>query len=216
MSLPSWRCPLASDRPAIVIRDGRAEDRPAIYRVRHQVFATELAQHPENSSGQLSDPLDAYNRYVVASCGDELCGFVSVTPPGPSGYAFEKYWPRDQIPFHLDDRLYEIRLLVVCEPWRRYRLSYLLLYGAWMIVATAGAERVAVTGHGQITDFYLALGMRRTGLTAPAGAMPFELLTSPTAPFHAKRRELMPTLRQIAKAAGVVWELELPFEAELG
>ena len=38
------------------------EDRSALYRLRHQVYASELGQHPENSDGTLTDPLDSCRR----------------------------------------------------------------------------------------------------------------------------------------------------------
>ena len=42
-------------------------DRQEIYRLRHQVYASELHQHQENSDACLSDSLDAHNSYLKAS-----------------------------------------------------------------------------------------------------------------------------------------------------
>ena len=66
------------------------QDRPAIYEMRHAVYACELRQHPTNEAGQLSDALDAFNTYLVAKRGAELVGFISITPPGRT-YSVDKY-----------------------------------------------------------------------------------------------------------------------------
>src|SRR5947207_13090547 len=87
--------------------------RRMIYQVRHDIYAAELAQHPRNNRGRLSDPLDAFNVYLTATVGDELVGFISVTPPGRGAYSIDKYVQRDQLPFLFDDTLYEVRLLTV-------------------------------------------------------------------------------------------------------
>src|SRR5262245_15737883 len=88
-------------------------DRQAIYAIRHQVYARELRQHPENAAGCLTDSLDAHNIYVVGRCAGRIAGFVSITPPNPLGYSFDKYFARDSLPFTIDRRLYEVRLLTL-------------------------------------------------------------------------------------------------------
>jgi hypothetical protein len=58
----------------VIIALATDQDRPAIYQLRHVVYAQELRQHRENETGQLSDSLDAYNTYLVAKRGRELIG----------------------------------------------------------------------------------------------------------------------------------------------
>ena len=49
-------------RPSrITLTLANEQDRQAIYRIRHRVYAQELHQHPENSAGLLSDALDQAN-----------------------------------------------------------------------------------------------------------------------------------------------------------
>jgi len=48
----------------IQIRIGNATDRQVIYRMRHSVYASELAQHSENEDLSLSDSLDEFNIYI--------------------------------------------------------------------------------------------------------------------------------------------------------
>ena len=51
------------------IRIGLAtdEERAAIYRMRHDVYAREIGQHRENAEGQIRDALDETNVYIVAA-----------------------------------------------------------------------------------------------------------------------------------------------------
>ena len=41
-------------------------DRPSIYRMRHDVYATELGQHRAQQNAMLSDGLDENNIYITA------------------------------------------------------------------------------------------------------------------------------------------------------
>ena len=68
----------------MTIAEAPDELREAIYRARHAVYALELGQHPPNDEGRLIDALDASNRYIAATCGGELAGFVIGSwCPGP-------------------------------------------------------------------------------------------------------------------------------------
>ena len=95
---------------AITIAFANDSDRAAFYAARHEVYAVELGQHPPNSAGSLSDPLDNYNVYIKATVDDCIVGFVSITPPGHR-YSVDKYFAREDFPFPFDAALYEVRLL---------------------------------------------------------------------------------------------------------
>src|SRR5205814_5645223 len=49
-------------------------DRRAIYRLRHDVYARELGQHRANDEHELRDSLDSANVYIVAKRGHDLAG----------------------------------------------------------------------------------------------------------------------------------------------
>jgi N-acyl-L-homoserine lactone synthetase len=68
------------DPEADILRIGLAaeHDRPAIYRLRHEVFARELRQHCANEAGQLRDHVDDHNLYLVVKRRDELIGCISM------------------------------------------------------------------------------------------------------------------------------------------
>ena len=156
---------------------GTAADRPAIYRIRHQVYATELHQHDEDATGMLSDPLDEYNEYIVATREGEVVGFSSVTPPGRR-YSIDKYFRREDLPFPIDGGVYEIRLLTIRPDQRGGRLTLALLYTAVRYCEEQGATRYVGTGHGHVTEFYRSTGMHAPGLSAPSGPMTFDLVTA--------------------------------------
>ena len=99
--------------------------------MRHDVYASELGQHTPNAAGRLTDALDAFNHYIVAAEGDRLVGFVSITPPGGPGYSIDKYFTRAELPFTVDDLLYEIRLLTVPQSSRSRLLASALMYAAF-------------------------------------------------------------------------------------
>jgi hypothetical protein len=59
-------------------------DRETIYRMRHEVYAGELFQHPENIFGKLTDALDDYNIYIVASSQGTWTYGIKSTPQLPA------------------------------------------------------------------------------------------------------------------------------------
>jgi hypothetical protein len=115
----------------IVITEATEEIRERIYQARHRVYALEIGQHSPNAEGSLTDALDASNRYLVALHHGELAGFVSVTPPGDAGYSIDKYFTRDELPFLVDDGLFEIRLLTVLPGHRTSELAAALMLAAF-------------------------------------------------------------------------------------
>src|SRR2546426_6454441 len=76
-SSPSQR----PDSYRLVLSVASEQDREAIYRLRHEVYARELGQHATNPSGKLRDALDDWNIYLVAKIAGQIAGFISLTPP---------------------------------------------------------------------------------------------------------------------------------------
>lgn len=103
-------------------------DRNSIYRLRYAVYAAELAQHHPNVEGCLSDQLDQFNEYIVATIGSEIVGFVSITSPGNGSYSVDKYFSRSDVPFPFDISLYEVRLLTVPTHRRGHNIAVLLMF----------------------------------------------------------------------------------------
>src|ERR1700677_4388795 len=98
-------------------------DRDSIYALRHQIYAEELHQHPATHNGMLSDSLDEFNEYIVATMDGQLVGFVSITHRGFGRYSIDKYLARENVDLSFDEGLYEIRILTVARPHRGARVA---------------------------------------------------------------------------------------------
>ncbi len=183
-------------------------DRKAIYRLRHEVYAREIAQHEENSEGLLTDPLDAFNTYITAMSNGEIAGFISVTPPGHQ-YSVEKYLPLSELPFKVDDGLYEVRLLTVLEPYRGRPIAPLLMYAALRLIEAHGGRRIVAIGRKQVMSLYFSSGLQVLDRRIRSGAVTFELMTTEV---QALRRNLdgrQRLLDRLARSAD--WRLDVPF-----
>lgn len=172
-------------------------DREVIYRMRHDVFATELGQHPTNSSGRLTDALDAFNQYIVVAEGDRVRGFVSITPPDGPGFSIDKYFKRTELPFPVDDRLYEIRLLTVPEAHRRSLLASALMYAAFRWAEARGGTHVVAIGRQEIRRIHLRVGLTPTGQDVKSGAVTYGLLHGTMSDIHAALPGVRPILDRV-------------------
>jgi histidinol-phosphate/aromatic aminotransferase/cobyric acid decarboxylase-like protein/ribosomal protein S18 acetylase RimI-like enzyme len=161
---------------ATLIRPAAPSDRDEVYRLRHEIYARELRQHPTNPAGRLSDALDTFNTCLVAEAGGRVVGFVTITPPGGSGYSIDKYLSRDQVPLPFDNGLYEIRLLTVIPERRRGPLAGLLMRAALDHIRQAGGRSVVIIGRRELLALYQKVGLRILGRTVQCGAVTFELM----------------------------------------
>ncbi|MGA2849833.1 MAG: GNAT family N-acetyltransferase, partial [Terracidiphilus sp.] len=135
-----------------------SDDRRQIYAMRHDVYARELSQHPTNIAHSLTDPLDEFNQYIVAHVGNELAGFISITPPGLSRYSIDKYTARDTLPIHFDESLYEVRLLTIASEFRNRRLAPLLMYAAFRWIEDKNGKQIVAMGRTEVLSIYLKCG----------------------------------------------------------
>jgi histidinol-phosphate/aromatic aminotransferase/cobyric acid decarboxylase-like protein len=156
-------------------------DRERIYGFRHEVYARELGQHPANATSRLRDALDTGNVYLVARMGNELAGFVSITLPSQKSYSIDKYFDREQLPFIMNDSLFEIRLLTVLRPHRGREVASVLMYAAFRWVESHGGEHIVAIGRREVLDMYLKAGLNEVGLSTRCGAVTYELLYAPVA-----------------------------------
>jgi histidinol-phosphate/aromatic aminotransferase/cobyric acid decarboxylase-like protein len=188
-------------------------DREAIYRIRHEVYASELAQHSKNPSGRLTDPLDGVNTYLVAKVGSEVAGFVSITPPGSHGLSLDKYFSRDKLPFPVDERLYEVRLLTVVRSRRGAQVAMLLMYGAYRLIESLGGRAIAGIGRLEVLDMYRRAGLRPLGLRTRSGEVTYELMFADLADLRTRVTVLAGALSRLEHS--VDWQLgEIDFWKE--
>jgi histidinol-phosphate/aromatic aminotransferase/cobyric acid decarboxylase-like protein/ribosomal protein S18 acetylase RimI-like enzyme len=188
---------------AISIADER--DRETIYALRHEVYAQELHQHPENDSGRLTDRLDAVNVYLVAKRDGEIAGFVAITPPNALGYSVDKYFARERLPINCDPGLYEIRLLTVRSRYRRSSLAWLLMYAALRHVEAVGGRTVIAVGRIEVLGIYKKAGLTRLGLQIQSGAVTYELMTATVSDLRRQVRAFPGMLERLERT--VDWEV---------
>ena len=160
----------------LIVRMADDRDRERIYQIRHEVFAAELGQYATNSVGRLTDALDAFNHYIVVADGERIVGFVAITPPGSPSFSIDKYFQRAELPFPVDDRLYEVRLLTVPQESRRSLLALALMYAAFRWVEARGGTRIMAIGRREIRSMHERVGLKPTGQDVKCGAVTYGLL----------------------------------------
>lgn len=170
-----------SSETGITLAMATDQDLDAIYRMRHEVYATELGQHAENENSRLTDSLDDFNSYIVAKADDSVAGFISITPPGGASYSVDKYFLREEVPVPFDEALYELRILTVAEPRRGGLIAPALMYSALRWIEERGGRNIVAIGRVELLDLYLKAGLQATGKRVRSGALMFELLTGTVA-----------------------------------
>jgi histidinol-phosphate/aromatic aminotransferase/cobyric acid decarboxylase-like protein len=188
-----------------VANDG---DREQIYRLRHEIYAGELGQHRENESGRLTDNLDSFNEYIVASACEVVLGFISITPPGRN-YSIDKYVRREQLPFELDDSVFEVRLLTVIKSHRGRELALLLMYAAARWIAAQGGQRIVAIGRDEMMSLYLRAGLKPIGISVQSGAVKFHVIHCGISDLEQTAGPLRPALERARTR--VEWGLPIPF-----
>ena len=184
-------------------------DRPAIYQIRHDVYARELGQHKTTQEHLLSDSLDDFNQYITAHMEGELVGFISITPPGFGKYSIDKYIARDALPVRFDETLYELRILTVARRHRSSRLAATLLYAAFRWVEERNGKTIIAMGRTDVMSIYLKFGMQPLNLRIDSGAVTFELLKSKIERQRAVVDRQHRMLQNIRRE--VIWDLKMPF-----
>jgi histidinol-phosphate/aromatic aminotransferase/cobyric acid decarboxylase-like protein len=185
------------------------EDREAIYRMRHAVYALELCQHKPNAEEMLTDSLDDFNDYIVAHVEGELAGFVSITPPGFGRYSIDKYASRSDLPIQFDDGLYELRVLTVAEKHRRSGLAVTLMYAAFRLVEHLGGKQVMAMGRTDVLSIYLKNGLRLLHYSIKCGSVDFELLGTSVEELRMVAERGHEHFKRLEQ--DVEWELDFPF-----
>ena len=185
-------------------------DREEIYRVRHEVYACELGQHPVNGAMSLRDPLDAANIYLVARDAGQMAGFISVTPPGQNRYSIDKYFSRESLPFMVDEGLYEVRLLTVLPAYRGSEVAVLLMYAAFRWVESHGGQHLVAIGRREVLDLYVKSGLKLAGRVTQCGRVTYDLLHATVPEMRAGLQLFSGLLARIEAKAD--WQLNFAFQ----
>jgi histidinol-phosphate/aromatic aminotransferase/cobyric acid decarboxylase-like protein/ribosomal protein S18 acetylase RimI-like enzyme len=189
----------------------------AVRRLRHEAYARELRQHVPREDGELPDVLDGRSTYLVARCDgqpvSEVAGFVSITPPSAGLYSVERDVPREELPFSVDEGLFEVRMLTVAAEHRGSRVALLLMLAALRATEDAGATRVVIKGRDALVGMYERAGLHRIGRAVVSGAVRYEVMTATTA---AMRTRATASRDLLARLVDVDWQLPFPREPVVG
>ncbi len=202
--------PLQTRTARSVLAVATTGDRDAVARLRHEVYARELGQHAPNPGQRLRDALDDWNVLLIAQLDGEIAGFISLTPPGRPSYSIDKYFARSALPFPVDDRLHEVRLLTVLKPHRGRELALLLMYAALRWVEAHGGTRIVAIGRREVVDLYTRVGLHPTGQSTRSGAVTYDLLHATVAELRAKADQMAGILERLAEHTD--WRLTFPFQ----
>ena len=184
-------------------------EREGIYLLRHEVYGRELQQYPLNGERVLKDSLDTENIYLVLIERDRIAGFISITPPAARSFSIDKYFRREDLPFRVTPRTYEVRLLTVVKEHRGRELATLLMYAAFRWVESHGGDRVIAIGRTEILELYLRAGLQPTGFRTQAGAVGYDLLTTRVETLRKGLNRFAGLLTRLEQDTD--WELSFPF-----
>ena len=92
---------MTSNLSLCVVEEG---DKPAIFRLRHEVYAVELRQYEANVEQTLYDAPEVQSVYLTLLAERELIGFVGITPPAS---------PRFRLISICDEKSSHSRLMIV-------------------------------------------------------------------------------------------------------
>ena len=173
-----------NNRVSVTLRLAGPEDRERIYTLRHEVYAEELHQHAANDAHRLIDSLDQANVYLIAELGEEIAGFISITPPSVTQFSVEKYIPSAELPFARDHRLFEARLLTVAPQHRGTLVATALMYATLRYVQAQGGTRIIGIGRREVLPVYRKVGFETLGREIQSGAVRFELMSATTERLH--------------------------------
>ncbi len=204
----NFRNPAVAEHLSISVAD--EVEREEIHRIRHQVYAHELGQHPANTAGSLRDSLDAANVFIIAKIAGKIAGFVSITPPGLPAYSIDKYFIRETLPFAVDDGLFEIRLLTVLKSHRGGDAATMLMYSAFRWVEAHGGSHIVAIGRREMLNLYLKAGLRAAGKATRCGSVDYDLLH---ATIPEIRAVLTPWRRVLERLQDkICWQLDFSFQ----
>ncbi len=195
-------------RPAISLAS--SEERKRIYRLKYDVYATELSQYQGNPGRCLRDDLDSFNTYIVAKVGGTIAGFISITPPTRSRYSIDKYFKREDFPFPLNEDVYEIRVLTVKSQLRGSALAGLLMYAAFRWIEDCGGKRIIAMGRHEVLTIYLKVGLKQLDRQVQSGCVTYHLLTADLSDLQQKATDYRRILRRFQEK--IDWKLDVPFE----
>ena len=146
------------------------EELEQVFRLNHDVFAEELAQHQADGSGRLVDKFHDKNVYYVAIHDGIILGMIALHDQPPFSVAGKLANP-DAVLSKLG-RLIEVRLLAVEPAHRNGRVMAGLMLQAYHHARPNGQrlyDTFIISGHASKADVYHEIGYRDIGPAVKSG-----------------------------------------------
>jgi hypothetical protein len=116
---------------------------------------------------------------------------------------------RSMLPFELDDRTFEFRLLSVRRRDRGGLLPHALMYAGLRWAGSRGASRLVALGRHEALALYRRVGLRPVGVSVRSGEVSYEVITATVEELSARwvaQRRLIQKLSELSD-----WHLPIPF-----
>ena len=104
---------------------------------------------------------------------------------------------RTELPFAVDDGLFEIRILTVRKPLRGTPIAGTLMYASLRYVEARQGVRIVLIGRSELVDVYRRAGMQSLGRQFTSGAVTFELMSATVAEARARADHYLPAVRRL-------------------
>ena len=196
-------------RPRLRISEASAEERAAVYELRHETYAVELGQYAAQPGQTLPDADEVESVYLVAILGAELVGFVGVTPPHSPRFSVENHLAGHPEKFVRDAQMFEIRALTVRSARRGSLIVAALLYAAFRWVQAHGGSQIVSIGRREVLGMYLRLGMKRMGASLACGEVNYDLIRGDVAAMSLQLQRVEARLQRLQDQ--IDWDLPMAF-----
>jgi predicted GNAT family N-acyltransferase len=112
--------------PMIRAANGEA-DIEKIFAFNHQIFASEIGQHPESNSLKLIDAFHSQNEYFIAEKNDSMVGMICLTSPNQGRFSVDSKMDPTLLSQDIRSKSIEVRLLAVLGQYRGTSLAIRLM-----------------------------------------------------------------------------------------
>ena len=151
-------------------RASTADEFEQVFRLNHDVFASELAQHQSDGSGLLVDKFHDKNTYFLALHQGQVIGMLAVHDQPPFSVAGKLQDP-ESVLVSLG-RLVEVRLLAVEPAHRNGRVMAGLLLQLYRHARPGDRDlydSIVISGHAAKATIYHELGFKDLGPAVASG-----------------------------------------------
>lgn len=196
--------------PRVRLAVARPDQRVAIMQICAETYAAAPSAQ-STTPWDLAPVLDQQSVYLIATRGQEVLGFIGITPPTSPRYALESYLPRDQIPIAFDAHVYELRLLTVARAHQRSRLAAVLMYAAFRWVAAHGGTRIVAVSRRDNLTLFEHVGLRPIGPPVQTDSGSYMIVSATVDEMRRAHQPLMPFIERLKDA--VDWDVGVPFQS---